>query len=269
MANQLILKDSQPRRLLKKVPISYYVDRMKEIFKSGNFDINQEIDIMVIWKVMSMIKPKLEHDMFKHKIEAELDDFNELMKWNYNIDILNAVVKINLIDEVFDPYKMRLTPRNFIRYFITQLEKANASIEAFNEIAATDKPKFPFLPEEKIVDILIDETSGNNGLGVSETLARVKRIPLTKNRAVVVDFNVFYLPENSWSQIDCILKLRNVGIGFILESKEIEYYSKKDPSFYEELVREMNAAIKNWNFIVDGGTKKSKVRNNDNIRMVR
>lgn len=266
---QLILRDTPERRLLKKVPVGYYVDKMKKIFKSGGFKPDQEIDIVVVWKVMNMLDPQLEHDMFKHNIELTLDDFNELMKWNYNIDILNAVVKINLIDEVFDPYNMRLTPRSFMKYFINKLENANESIETFNEIVASEETKFPFLPVDKIVDLLIDETEGNNGLGVSETMARVKRIPLTESRAVVIDFNVFYIPENSWSQIDCILKLRNIGIGFILESKEVEYYSKKDPSFYEGIVRGMNAGIKNWNFIVDGGVKKSKVRNNDNIRMVR
>jgi hypothetical protein len=269
MENQLILRDTQVRRLLKKVPVSYYVDMMKDIFKSGGFGVNDEIDIDVVNKVMHMLKPNLQHDMFKHNIELKYDDYNDFLKWNYNIDIINAIVKINLVDEVFDPYKLHLTPRNYIRYFISHLEKANSAIEAFNNIAANEKPKFPYLPQDKIVDRLIEETEGNNGLGVSETLARVKRIPLTKNRAVVIDFNVFHSPMESWSEIDAILRLRNIGIGFILESKEIQYYSPKDQSFYEGLVRGMNAGIKNWNYIVDGGVKKSKVRNTDKMRMVR
>jgi len=272
MTTQLVLKDMQPnRRLLKKVPVSYYVDQFKNMFKSAGVGLNDEINSFFVANMLGAMGEKLDlkHDMFIHELESDLDEFNDFIKINYNIKILNAIVKINLIDEVFDPYKIHLTPKNFIKYFINLMEQANESINKFNKIAANEKPKFPMLPVEPIVDRLVEETEGTNGLGVSETLARVKRIPLTKDKAVVVDFNVFYSPAESWSEIDSILKVRNVGIGFLLDSREVTYYNELSPQFYRDMIVSMNQAIKNWNFIVDGGVKESKVRNTDKMRMVR
>lgn len=262
MRNQLILVDETKRdKLLKYIPLGYIRESLEDGFKREVSGPDQRIGAAEVYRALKYLEGRVSniyHDMFSHKLVMKVDKINDFIYWKYLISIRNATIDILVTEDTFDSLEIH-TPKMFMADFGKRLNKGNIRIDRFNEIAKKHKPVIPKdLPKGLLLNKFMKNTRGASNIDIANALHNIKRSRLNREGTARLMFKVFTMPDTSWLIIDVSLRLNDMA--FLLVSKEMPFNEERNPEdFYMNLITEMEASIRNWNFIVEG-RKKSKVK---------
>ena len=262
MQNQLVLvNENQRRELLKPIPLGYVRESLEEGFKREVSSPDQRVGAAEVYRTLKYLEGKVSniyHDMFSHKLEMKVDKINDFIYWKYLISIRNATIDILVTEDTFDSLEIN-TPKSFMADFGKKLNKGNIRIDRFNKIAKNHKPTIPKgLPKEFLLDKFLKVTRGDLNLDIANALHNIKRAKLNRSGTAMLTFKTFTMPDTSWLIIDVSLRLNDMA--FLLVSKEMPFDEQRNPEeVYIDLIKEMEASIRNWNFIVEG-RKESKVK---------
>lgn len=281
---------------IKRIPTERILEEFRVEFEKQNYvtgpdsdvDITEIVDVFI--EVKNWVNKTLKDGMFEHKINLYIDKLNDYLYWEYEIEIKNAMISFIVVDDTFDPYDQiktgtDLTPRTFVDYIGEMFDRGNIAIGRFNEVVSTVKPKLPrHLPVDDMLNEIMENTERHmmprdNGRHtevfqeniydtwiIGDALKDVKRYKLTRNGSAFIEYDTFYMPNEGWILIEAKLQLKGVGVRFLLNKREISYYDEKFGdefvAFYKNFIDDMQMAIRNWNWLVDGGnSKKSRVKN--------
>ncbi len=261
------------------------MDMFDRAFKETNLGgYNDFVSLEVLCKVFKSVNQwcvgHLKAGDFIYAVRYFVDQTKERFAWEYVIAGPNMPISFS-VREVYlgkDAFLNGITVRGCMQGIYQQLLKADNSIAEFNKLVLKFKPKLPLFDQrammrdtmgatqefmERFYFAKYKEAPSARYLkeGVYEARVLSDGIKKVKDRLVAegckLSLNVFEMSHIGWSQVRMIYEFRGVDIRFVLTEDDINLYGEvrghKIPVALEGMFKSADAAIRQWNWLIDGG----------------